>query len=61
MYSGTGFDSKPKLIFKSFPMGLVMTLKAPITTAADDKLCDICPKFRKEIGMIFHEKSCFIC
>ena len=27
----------------------VLTLKAPITTAADDKFCDIFPNFFKEI------------
>ena len=27
----------------------VLTLKAPITTAADDKFCDIFPKFGKTI------------
>ena len=32
-----------------------LALKAPITTAADDKLCDIFPNFRKKEGMIFHE------
>ena len=31
-----------------------LTLKAPITTAADDKLFDIFPNFRKE-NMILHE------
>ena len=48
-----------------------LTLKAPITTAADDKFCDIFPCFRKKSGMIFHENrlpaddsheiSCLIC
>ena len=33
----------------------VLTLKAPITTVADDKLCDIFSNFRKKKGMIFHE------
>ena len=47
-----------------------LTLKAPITTAADDKFCEIFPNFQKK-GMIFHENclpadnsheiSCFIC
>ena len=32
-----------------------VTLKAPITTAADDKFCDIFPSFRQKLGMIFHE------
>ena len=49
-----------------------LTLKAPITTAADDKFCEIFPNFRKKIRyMIFHEIrlpaddsheiSCLIC
>ena len=48
-----------------------LTLKAPITTAADDKFCDIFPNFRQKKGMIFHENrlpaddsheiSCLIC
>ena len=48
-----------------------LTLKAPITTAADDKFCDIFFNFRKKLGMIFHENrlpaddsqeiSCLIC
>ena len=32
-----------------------LTLKAPITTAADDKFCDIFPIFRQKLGMIFHK------
>ena len=32
-----------------------LTLKAPITTAADNKFCDIFPHFRQKYGMIFHE------
>ena len=32
-----------------------LTLKVPITTAADDKYCDIFSNFRKKYGMIFHE------
>ena len=28
--------------------GLILTLKAPITTAADDKYCDFFPDFRKK-------------
>ena len=35
----------------------LLTLKAPITTAADDKFCDIFPNFRQKLGMILHE-SC---
>ena len=48
-----------------------LTLKAPITTAADDKLCDTFPNFREKYVMLFHEKcmpadnsheiSCLIC
>ena len=34
---------------------LLLTLKAPITTAADDKFFNIFPNFRKKEGMIFHE------
>ena len=47
-----------------------LTLKAPITTAADEKFCDIFSNFKKK-GMIFHENclpaddsheiSCLIC
>ena len=35
--------------------GKTLTLKAPITTAADDKFCDIFPNFRNKLDMIFHE------
>ena len=49
-----------------------LTLKAPITTAAGDKFCDMFPNFRHKLGMIFHENrlpaaddshkvSCLIC
>ena len=48
-----------------------LTLKAPITTAADDKFCDIFPDLRYIYGMILHENrlpaddsheiSCLIC
>ena len=48
-----------------------LPLKAPITTAADDKLCNIFPSFQQKVGMIFHENclpaddsheiSCLIC
>ena len=37
----------------SFLKHLELTLKAPITTAADDKFCDIFSNFRKK-GMMFH-------
>ena len=33
----------------------ILTLKAPIPTAADDKFCDIFSNFRKKKGTIFHE------
>ena len=33
----------------------ILLLKAPITTAADNKFCDIFPNFPKKEGMIFHE------
>ena len=45
---------------------VVLTLKAPITTAADDRLCNIFPNFQKKSGMIYlpavysHEISCLI-
>ena len=49
----------------------LLTLKAPLTTAADNKLCEIFPHFRKKYGMVFHENrlpaddsheiSCLIC
>ena len=48
-----------------------LTLKAPITTAADDKFCNIFLNFRKNKAMIFyknrlpaddsHEMSYLIC
>ena len=48
-----------------------LTLKAPITPAADNKFCDIFPNFQKKLGMLFHENrlladdshpiSCLIC
>ena len=33
----------------------VLTLKAPITAAADNKFGDIFPNFRQKYGMILHE------
>ena len=33
----------------------ILTLKAPITTVADDKLCNIFLNFLKKKGKIFHE------
>ena len=55
----------------SFPtFNIILTLKAPITTEADDKFCNIFSKF-SEKSMIFHENrlpvddshelSCLIC
>ena len=48
-----------------------LTLKAPITTAADDKFRDIFPNLQQKKGMILHENrlpaddtheiSCLIC
>ena len=48
-----------------------LTLKALITTAADDKFFNIFPNFRKKLGMLIHENrlaaddshkiSCLIC
>ena len=32
-----------------------LTLNASITTAADDKFCNIFPNFRQKKGMILHE------
>ena len=37
---------------KSF---LKLTLKAPVTTAADDKFCDIFSISKKKSGMVFQE------
>ena len=34
---------------------LFLTLKAPMTTAADNKFCEIILNFEKEKGMIFNE------
>ena len=34
---------------------IYLTLKVPITTAADDIFCNIFPNSRKKSGMIFHE------
>ena len=33
----------------------MLTHKASITTAADDKFCDVLPNFRQKEGMILHE------
>ena len=33
----------------------MLSLKAPITTAADNKFFNVFPKFKKKLGMIFHE------
>ena len=42
-------------IVTSFCWLIYLTLKVPITTAADDTFCDIFLNFRKKYGMIFHE------
>ena len=34
---------------------ILLTLKAPIMTAADDTFCDIFFNFRTKYGMVFHE------
>ena len=39
----------------SNPLIPSLTLKAPLTTAADVKFCDIFPNFRQIYGMILHE------
>ena len=54
-----------------FHWSILLTLKTPITTAADDKFCNIFANFREKLGMIFHENclpaddsheiSCLIC
>ena len=36
-------------------MNVLLTLKAPITTAADDKFWDIFANFRQKLGMILYE------
>ena len=35
--------------------GKELTLKTPVTTAADDKFCNIFPHFRQKEGMKLHE------
>ena len=42
-------------ILEIFHLSPILTLKAPIRTAADDKFCDIFPNFRQKKGMILHE------
>ena len=42
-------------LFPIYITCIYLTLKAPITTAADDKFCNIFPSFRQKLGMIFHE------
>ena len=37
-------------VSKDFPIYLYLIQKAPITTAADNKFCDIFPNFQKKIG-----------
>ena len=41
------------LVHIKFPENPALALKAPITTAPDDKVCDIFSNFRKK-GMIFY-------
>ena len=56
--------SKPSRRGNSFEhQNSYLTLKVPITTAADDKFCDIFPSFQHKYGMIYdsHEISCHIC
>ena len=65
------FHNQPFSTEESIKMHTKLTLKASITTAADDKFCDIFPNFRKKLGMILHENrlpaddsheiSCLIC
>ena len=60
-----------ELRFSVYTLWDILTLKEPITTAADDKFCDVFPNFRQKEGMIFHEnclsaedsheQSCLIC
>ena len=57
------------IYYPTFPA--LLALKTPITTAADNKFCNIFPNFRKKLGMVFHENclpaddsheiSCLIC
>ena len=63
--------SRRHFLGKNYPACSELTHKAAITTAADNKFCDIFPSFRQKQGMIFHENrlpaddsheiSCLIC
>ena len=49
-----------------FPISAILTIKAPITTAADDKFCYASPNFGQKLVMILHgnrlpEIACLIC
>ena len=44
----TGSSGSSLVIFSLIYYANVLTLKAPITTAADAKFCDIFPSFRKK-------------
>ena len=37
-----------KILFYAYKISTFLTLKAPITTAWDDKFCEIFPNFRKK-------------
>ena len=41
--------------FIFIPSLCTLTLKAPITNAADKKICDTFPNLQQKYGMIFHE------
>ena len=43
------------MLIIGMPKTYNLTLKAPITPAADNKFCDKYPNFLKKTGMIFHE------
>ena len=74
-YGRISLKVKQKLTFviqlRHAHLDQILTLKAPMTTAADDKFCKIFPNFREKKGMIFHENrlpaddsyevSCLIC
>ena len=57
--------------FRSWVLSKTLILKAPNTTAADDKFCDFFPNFWQKQGMLFHENrlpadnpheiTCLIC
>ena len=57
--------SRQQKIMKNFPACNDLTLKAPITTAADDKICDIFSNLTFHENRLLaddsHEISCLIC